>query len=300
MRKLTIVVGCTNRKSGPVEPELAVRSLVDGSVYARAEQWIERVEAAQDLRTVEDLYMGEAWLQARGLVFEAEAQGYDVDPYVVSAGLGLRSLKSIAPAYSATFARGHEDTVGRDAGTAVQWWRAIRVQSRATCPESVCGDSMLLVVSESYARVLAEDIANWAVRCDDLLVVGGAATQQTSSIARLPADRALRNALGGTVSSLTLRMARRLVGLTGGGALSAPGVRESFQGWAADARHVENYDRRTLSDDEVRFFLGELLGESPTISATRALRLLRNSGRGCEQRRFSRLHTEMAGRYASR
>lgn len=294
MRKLAIVVGCTNRKSAPVPTELAVRSLDAGNTEARADQWVERVGAATERVPLSELYMGEAWQQAKTLLSDAGANGYDADMYVVSAGLGIRHVNSLGPAYSATFSRGHADSVANDGVGAVQWWRRMRTQSDAHAPESVCRESVLVVTSDSYGQVIAEDIDRWSARCDDLLVVGGS-DGQSSQVPRLPADRALRKQLGGTVSSLTIRMARRWLEMSHGKRLTEDGVRTTWQEWARISRHVEVYDRIVMSDDDVRDFLGEVLGEEPTISATRALRKLRDSGRACEHRRFHRIHNEMAG-----
>lgn len=292
MRKLAIVVGCTNRKSAPVPAELAVRSLDAGDTEARAEQWVQRVCAASGGVSLGDLYMGEAWQQAKLLFSDAGFRGYDADLYVVSAGLGIRLATSLGPAYSATFSRGHADSVAVDGLGAVQWWRRMRTQPGSHKPDTVCKESMLVVVSECYGQVIAEDVDRWAARCDDLLVVGGSPGMD-SQIPRLPADIALRRPLGGTASSLTLRMARRWLQLSDGRRLTTDAVRADWQAWARTSRRVEVFDRMTMSDDEVRRFLGVVIREEPGISATRALRMLRDSGRACEQRRFHRLHNEV-------
>lgn len=292
MRKLAIVVGCTNRKSAPVPAELAIRSLDAGYTEARAAQWVERVGAATERVPLSELYMGEAWQQAKALLCDAGEKGYDAELYIVSAGLGIRHVTSLGPAYSATFSRGHADSVAADGVGAVQWWRWMRTQPDSHTPESACRESMLVVASDSYGQVIAEEIDRWGTQCDDLLVVGGS-DGQSSQVPRLPADRALRKQLGGTTSSLTIRMARRWLELSSGKRITEDGVRTAWQEWARISRHVEVYDRITMSDDEVRMFLDEVISTEPAISATRALRKLRDSGRACEQRRFHRLHNEM-------
>ncbi len=292
MRKLAIVVGCTNRKSAEVPNELAVRSLDAGDTEARTDQWVERIGAANSGVLLGDLYMGEAWHQAKALLGDAEANGYDADMYVVSAGLGLRHITSLGPAYSATFSRGHADSVAADRVGAVQWWQKMRSQPGSHTPESAHRESMVIIVSESYGQVISDDIDQWDARCDDLLVIGGS-DAMSSHVPRLPADRALRRQLGGTASSLTTRMARRWLQLADGKRLTADGVRTAWQEWAGASRHVEAYDRVAMSDDEVRTFLGRVMCEEPAISATRALRMLRDSGHACEQKRFHRLHNEM-------
>ncbi|GAC86125.1 hypothetical protein GP2_055_00040 [Gordonia paraffinivorans NBRC 108238] len=270
---------------------MSVRDLDACGVEVRAQEWIQRVAAAPAAVPIVDLYMGETWQQAKMLLADANSLGYLPEMFVASAGLGLRPVTSKGPGYSATFALGSPDSVATDYPGLLDWWHYVRAQAGAVPAEAVASDSMLVVLSDTYARVLSEEIDLWGRHSSDLLLVGGSPVQEPG-VPRLPADRALRHQLGGTASSLTMRMARQWLAFCDGGALTSKSARDSWRAWAHSVRRVEVYDRAPMDDAEVVAFIRKVTQDDPTLSATRALRMLRDSGRACEQKRFSRLFAE--------
>ncbi|MBX7133584.1 MAG: hypothetical protein K1X67_12995 [Fimbriimonadaceae bacterium] len=287
MAKLTIVVNCTERKSQRPSPELQARSLPQGELTDRFQRWRRRVETAAPESALIDLYQGEAWQQARGLADDAVRLGFDVHLRVASAGLGLRDANSKAPAYAATFAGGHPDTVAAVGPDSKSWWKALlELQGSGSLAETA-GKTVLLVLSESYARAMEDDLHALAERGGDLLLIGGAKT--IHGLPRLPADMGLRRHLGGTASSITLRMARRWLASRRTPNLYSDTNAARWDKWAASVSELERYDRSPASDAELRKMIKPLKAADPTLSATRALRVLRDSGVACEQKRFAEL-----------
>ena len=288
MQKLTIVVNCTDRKSVAPSPELRVQSLPMGDLSARFTAWRQRLARANDKLQLLRLYQGEAWRQATGLADDVRRQGTTVQMLVASAGLGLRDVIQLAPAYSATFAAGHADSVASDGDGVRDWWARV-----ATLPETISLDDLvkgptLLVLSENYARAMDDDLVNLARQGGDYLLVGGWRTIE--GLPRLPADRDLRQPLGGTVSSLGLRMARKWMNSRSTASrLYDPADHLRWSRWAARVRKCEKYDRAPRTDEELTSIISELIDEMPTLSATRALRIVRDRGIACEQKRFARL-----------
>lgn len=287
MTKLTIVVNCTERKSQAAVPELQARSLPVGSAQDRFRHWKSRVRNAPPTAALIDLYQGEAWQQARGLAMDAVRLGFTVQFRVASAGLGLRDVYSKGPAYAATFAGGHEDTVVSPGPLSKFWWRALQeLDDSLRLPEVAAGKT-LLVLSENYARAMEDDLVGLAERGNDVLLVGGART--IGDMPRLPADMGLRHHLGGTASSITLRMARRWLRECSGNELFSTKDASRWSRWARSVSRVERYDRQPANDAEMREMIQKLKKTDPSISATRALRALRDSGVACEQKRFGHL-----------
>jgi hypothetical protein len=285
--KLTIVVNCTERKSQAPTPQLHARSLPQDSVDRRVRQWRHRVDKAVPSSALIDLYQGEAWQQARGLADDAAKLGFKVRLLVASAGLGLRDVNSKGPAYAATFAGGHQDTVTPQGPASQVWWKALEDFDDSESLAKTADDRVLLVLSENYARAMHGDLEELAVRGGDLLLVGGAKTVE--GLPRLPADMGLRRQVGGTASSITLRMARRWMAHRESHDLYHPRDARRWSSWAGSVSNLERYDRQPISDAEVRAHVVRLKTTDPSLSATRALRILRDSGIACEQKRFGEL-----------
>jgi hypothetical protein len=234
-----------------------------------------------------DLYQGEAWQQVRGLEDDAQAAGYNVQTMVASAGLGLRDVSSRATGYAATFAGGHADSVASGATALRDWWRRLTSLSSAKSLVTDTGDRVVLVLSETYARSMDDDLVRLANRGGDLLLVGGA--RDVDGLPRLPANAALRACLGGTVSSVGLRMARRWMRERTGAELHNSSDAEAWSHWASSVAQVERFDRAPMTDRQIADLIDKVLDDDPGLSATRALRLLRDGGVACEQKRFGSL-----------
>jgi hypothetical protein len=241
-----------------------------------------------------DLYQGEAWQQAKGLATDATDLGFTVKLLVASAGLGLRESTSKVPAYAATFAPGHPDTVATVDADLKDWWKSLKqFDSSLSLPEAA-DDRVLLVLSDNYARAMDDDLSKLADRGGDILLVGG--TRTIEGIPRLPSDGSLRRALGGTVSTVGLRMARQWLAQRSGQKLFCSTDKANWDLWADSVSHKERYDRTPVTDDRVRQIVRKLKTRDPSLSATRALREVRDSGIACEQKRFGQLFRTTAAR----
>lgn len=286
-QKLTILVTCTDRKVAVPDPTRMVRNLPPGSIEQRAETWAAALTSSPDRTPLSRLYQGETWTQVSHLVDAASAVGYDARVVVASAGLGLRSWDHMAPAYAATFAPGHEDSVGTTTDQSRDWWAAIGAVAPGTAP--VLGGPMMWVLSQSYGRVIAADLLAHS-NPTDLLVFGG--SDDVPASVRIPANKALRRPLGGTATSLNLKTAIRWLKLSGTDGAFATSTRERWNSWVARTEHRESYDRQRMTDAAVVDFVQALRRSDPYLSKTRALRLLRQAGLACEQRRFGVLFAQ--------
>jgi hypothetical protein len=290
--KLTIVVNCTDRKSVAPAPALRIGSLPEGDIKTRFEAWRRRVVSAQQQVPLFELYQGEAWQQVRGLASDAQTVGYTVQMMVASAGLGLRDVLGKAAPYAATFAGGHTDSVASGAQNLRDWWRRLGTLESTKSIVGDASDRVLLVLSETYARSMDDDLVRLANRGGDLLLVGGA--RDIDGLPRLPADRSLRASLGGTASSVSIRMARRWLQKRAGTNLYSSNDAKAWSRWARGASQVEIYDRAPMTDAEITRLIHGLLASERDLSPTRALRRVRDAGIACEQKRFGGLFRAVA------
>ncbi|QYN37782.1 hypothetical protein K1T35_11385 [Pseudonocardia sp. DSM 110487] len=288
MTKLTVVVTCSDRKSETPQVGLRVRDLPKAGLDVRSAMWRSRLGGAGGARLLAGLYRGESWSLVPDVMASAQQAGFTPRLLVASAGLGLRDANSLAPAYAATFALRQQDSVGETAADLRGWWHTLHAAPGALDPDRELRGPLLLVLSHAYAAAMSADLEALGRRSDDVLLVGGAG--DIPGITRLPADRGLRAALGGTSTGLTTRMAHRwLAGLTRP-SLTCSARMGEWRTWADDARRDESWARQPLDDLEVLQFIREARAGDPGMSRTRALRKLRDSGKACEQSRFAVLY----------
>ena len=235
-----------------------------------------------------DLYQGEAWQEVRGLSDDARHAGYSVHhvgrfggPWPArrfDAGEPIRrDLRRWPPRFGGIQRRGEPRLVATSSRPRI---RAVIDRRR--------DDRVLLVLSETYARSMEHDLIALADRGGDLLLVGGA--RDIDGLARLPADRSLRRRTGRyrlqrwpphgpTVASLPHRHrpvhARRT-------RRRGPTGRNRWL-----ARRTTTGRRRPMPTS--LSVIDKLLADEPGLSATRALRRVRDAGIACEQKRFGRL-----------
>ena len=285
-RKLTIVVTCTDRKSAAPSPALMVRNLPASPITERAHLWRDNLAAAPRV-PLRQLYVGETWTQVRRLEATAELVGFEPTLLVASAGLGLVDAASSAPAYGATFTPGQPDSVGANSTQTQGWWRALADTSDAAREHLV--DPTIFVLSKSYADAMAGDLRGLTGR-DDVVVFGG--SNVVPQDLRVAADRGLRASLGGTATSLNLRTAIAWLERLPHPTVSGNRDHATWKTWAAENSKPDRYDRLPLTDSQVIDFVRQLKSTDPSLSKSRALRLLRDSGRACEQRRFGSLFEE--------
>lgn len=282
-QKLTIVVTCTDRKSLAVPEQRQLRSIPKSPSAMSA--WVERIESAEHVIPLTKLYQGDAWSHLPRLEEASRDAGFEPTMYVASAGLGLRPVADVAPAYSATFTPNQADSVSGSATEQRAWWDDLNEWngSRGELPN---GAPALFVLPQRYADVLAPTVARTASE-DPVLVIGG--SDAITPSLRLPADAKLRSSLGGTLGALNMRTAvawmRRLTSTK----IDSPRDRERWHDWAAGVSRHERFERTPLADGEVLEAVRLIRAQEPTISKTRALRSLREDGYACEQKRFTQL-----------
>ncbi len=292
MKKLTIVVTCTDRKTLPAEADLQVRSLPVASVRRRMDVWQARLARGSAVRTLESLYQGESWSQVRKLESLARTRGFKPTILVASAGLGLRRMSDQAPPYAATFSRSSPDSVGVNEAERQSWWKEFtRFDGMVDLVSE--GRRFLVILSEAYALPLHDDLVALASSSPQALLFGGSG--DVPGIERVASDRRLRANLGGTTTSLNLRMASMWMNQCEDGELIGPGSRARWDSWVQRHSRNDPPPRASLSDEEVLFFIRKTRKSIPSLSASRGLRLLRDSGKACEQGRFTKLFAAETG-----
>jgi len=310
-------VSCTNRKRYPTAPGLAVRELSDGDVAGRLSTWKQRLRTATaDRYRAGDLYSGDHWAVARSIPNWAAEGGLTVQLWICSAGYGLIQSDNLLNPYQATFAPESADYVARDArdrsAATRLWWQGIcsmRLSEAKPAPRTLGQlatahprTPMLVALSVDYLDAVADDLQ--AVLCqrffrEHLSIVScGTAGRHVWERNLLPCDSLMSGPLGGTLTSINVRIARHLLASLNG---TQPTVaRLTTLAHSIPRAVMATPERQTRSDTEVIAFIRKALRRSPPPSRSRLLREYRDAGLACEQGRFAQLYElATAGEVAS-
>ncbi|MFG2683744.1 hypothetical protein [Streptomyces sp. NPDC048392] len=302
MRQLSLVVTCTDRKVDTPDAALCARNLPKGSVKQRSSNWQKRIQTATarggaSLPSLTDLYRGDHWTRARRLTVAASAAGFRTQLWVASAGLGLQPVEpktQTAPAYAATFSTRHADSVATSAAENAQWWGQLQAGSgQAQLQELGQRGPVLMALSEIYASAMEEELLALGALGGEALLIGG--LREIPGIHRVRSDAGLRHALGGTLTSLNVRMAESWLQHSKDGTLISPATQKAWNEWAAAITKPEQYNRQPMSDEDVIVFIKRETAKLPGVSRTRLLRALRDDGKACEQSRFANLYKRTMG-----
>ncbi|MFI0861755.1 hypothetical protein ACH4RA_16045 [Streptomyces smyrnaeus] len=179
---------------------------------------------------------------------------------------------------------------------APHWWDHLQRMdgSRDLSQIAATAGRALVVLSETYAHAMHRDLLALGATGADVVLIGGA--RELDGVVRVPANAALRQVLGGTLTSLNVRTAASWLEHCTPGRLITPDGQARWAVWAAQAAQRERYARTPVSDEAVISFIKEMKNLHPHSSRTRLLRLLRDKGMACEQKRFADLYAATIGR----
>lgn len=304
-RRLNIVVSCTNRKAAAAGEPVRLRDVRASATRPLIDEWWDALRSARAAPLpAESLYVGEQWSIVRRLGGLAEKRGWRPKLWICSAGFGLTERDTPVVPYSATFSPGEEDSVidqsdSRGARAQVsEWWKSLarkRGGRRLATALDDDGDTVTVVaVSWRYLCAIDQDLVEYSRRLDDerLLLVCGGRNPQEEALSKwvLPCESKLRVRLGGTLTGLNVRVVEWLLG--GTGELSRSSARARLARLLRETPAPKPLHREKVSDAEVKSFIRRNLDVA--ASASRSLRLLRDSGLACEQSRFAELFHSVA------
>lgn len=284
-----LVLPCTNRKASGTGTPIRYAGMSDPSVEA----WRRTLEAVPSaLRfPAHRVYVGGSWTRA----WRARLQVPQAACWIASAGYGLiRDIAPIAP-YQATFQANTPDTVARDNDSGNRS-DAMRAWFEALSPDWDADlgrhrGITLCQLSLSYVDAMLPGLQRLARRLGERLVIlcPGAASDPGHPLRAhlLPIDARIEAELQTTRSDLgaaALEWLFRRHPPASGWDLTR--LRRDLRAHAKRLPALRVIDRRRLDDEEVFAFLDEEAPKLSRPSASSLLRILRDSGRACEQKRF--------------
>ena len=317
--KLRVVVSCSDRKSLPAAPDLRLAQYRADTLLDRSGSWINRINRPQsETRPANALYQGAHWSVVRNLNDEnPSCIGTEVELWIASAGYGLTRWDEELESYGATFSSGHADSVVAPgmtddrAGATAFWWDALASRHRIddappSLAELVSGEPdspVLVALSASYLRAVRHDLGRALRRTaspQNLFILSTGSSSIELGGALVPFDSRLLGTVGGSNMSLIPRTARFLVAHDNQHGWDFDEVRNFMNAQLEQQPARPSHDRDRQSDAQVMEVIRGALAEADSRqtkrpSATTLLRLLRDSGNACEQKRFKDLYDRVSG-----
>ena len=305
-QRLNIVVTCTKRKRIRPGPRMWLRDIEAANLRDGFSEWLKRLEeCAEEADLARNLYAGDHWSVVQSLEDTAHASGLDAKVWVCSAGYGLVRIDARVKAYSATFSLHHPDSMLRWNPTEAHsrkkesWWQLHQEWSgpEPTQPRSISGlaasdpeSPMLIVASHDYLRAIGRDVkrALLELQIPDSLSIISTGTKRLPDLEAnlLPSGAALQASVGGSMHSLNIRLARRILRECGAEELRASTLTSRLKHWLQLMPQTSRTVRRRLTDAEVQKYVVDSLTEDEHASWSLLLRRLRDSSRACRQERF--------------
>ena len=152
-------------------------------------------------------------------------------------------------------------------------------------------------MSGAYLRACRDDLLRAVEGLSDTehlsILSAGADPDPELSAFLLPADARVQAVVGGSLQALNVRVAQQLIAA---GIVAHDAMRDELTELLVDQRPLRRYDRRRVTDTEIRHFIQEQRAVDGGASPTSLLRVFRETGNACEQGRFAAVfHAEVGG-----
>ena len=308
MNVVNVVVTCTKDKRCAVPTDCQLRNVPGRSLPVRMKEWQSRLNRYWRERVmVKDLYAGDHWANVRSF----ESSYFDIDIWVCSAGFGLVRFDDAITPYAATFSGNHPDSVSSNLDDDLrpdasrQWWESTsrwkahfkdRPRSLTALMSTYPKRSILVVASDTYLRAIADDLReglpNLAEPDQLSIICAGVKSLNGLESNLVPCDARMQAATGGARRSLNTRLANKILRESRVPPRSTS-LAKRYRKLLAQQPPIEKYDRRPMTDDQVKRFIRQQLRIDNSLRHTPLLRMLRESDKACEQKRFSSLYKQV-------
>ena len=311
MDQINVIVTCTKRKKANPVSNLHVRNFKRFNIETAFARWTrEIIKTDVESFSARQLYSGDHWSIIRSLADASTCRNQKVNIWVCSAGYGIISLNTLIKPYSATFSSSHPDSVSNwsdnssNTINARLWWQLLTKwtdmnhdgpRSVSDIARSYPGTPMIVAASQVYLSAIADDLVEGAQYLDDpellSIVSAGSGRSKILPSNLLPCDARLQHVVGGPLLSLNIRIVRKILERSDSESMRFSSIKRWLEILNARQPEIRRYQRIALTDQEVKRYILCQLEKNPRARRSSMLRQFRDSGRACEQSRFSALYT---------
>jgi len=296
-----LIINPTNRKTST--SNLNLGSLKQSDPKRRMQDWMGLV-AKSPIKEVTalELYAGDHWTIAKQIRTEFDTSCVRI--WIMSPGYGLVEAEEPIKPYTATFSPDHEESVARGGSLALSnlnWWDMLTQWQpfQEKKPRSIfqlitqfSNHRFILLGSSRYMNLLKNEFKNielhMPANLENLYII----SPRTKNIGPLltnnlmPSYRSLRPLLGGGDASLNIRTGRYLLNLIMTQTLSVTEVKANMHQLITELPPLKIRSRTLISNEELSDHIRALLTENPILSMSSGIKMLRESGLACSQKRF--------------
>lgn len=316
-----LFVTCTSQKTVPQFESFKDTDLNPGSVGEVFQNWHKKISQSplSKVKAME-LYKGDLWKKSL-ILHEALKKHYDqVNFWIISAGQGLiNGEREIVP-YAVTFQdaglsdeslftkvqlNSKEGTVKKQALR--EWWQLVQTMNGTLPISTLIGngnekDCFLFVLGKEYLTALLPElttgIQNSRFKNKVAIISNSKKDSEMRSLGKnlLFNSPDFRNLPATNSITVNASIALDIIGEIGN--IAESWDVESLNDYLSKrVQHLDKsvlHDRQKSSDEDVKKFIIDYLLEKEH-SASELNRIFRDSGRACEQKRFTKLYYEVVG-----
>jgi len=307
--RIHLITNCTSSKSSKLKHDVNIKD-ISGDAHSPSKQWLNKLKKQKDLVAAIDVYVGDHWSK----VYEIYNLNHPI--WVVSAGYGLIPAKRAVSSYNATFNGNNENSVSRFysgetlTDKNIIWWNEINLKKKPqTKPigpieelyKNNPSDIFFIVLPPNYLKVLAPElhklITSGIINSENTFIFSSKQTlKPLLQNLFFQAKDDFCEQLGGSRISLNIRLASKILKELTLERAVAPQVKKIYNDMLTNSAPAERFNRKKMTDEDVgNFIMNELLSMTlKESSASKVLRILRDKGMACEQKRFSNLYKTIA------
>ena len=296
-----LITNCTSKKTNLLNSCVSI-SEISSNEKLPAHDWVRRLNQKTPKLEAKHVYLGDHWSRVLELI------NLETVVNIISAGYGFIDSNTPICRYDATFSSQNANSVSNLYKLASitecnqKWWRDInRFLYGYGNPIEVLynknpEDKFIIATSPTYLKVIQPELTYLAkigrLNKDNTVILSTQqlVPQELDSVFLKVKDE-FTALVGGSHVSLNIRVAAFIIKYARKGIDFLTQVNTAYSILLLEGGPTIKYNRKKLTDDEVREFINRFLQSTkqslPTASPI--LRELRDQGMACEQKRFKRI-----------
>jgi len=310
-RLVHFITSCTQSKAVKYGEALQLSKCSENPKFS-PEYWLRTLGQKLPKGPALEVYTGDHWSVSKDIL-----KNYANELWVLSAGYGLISAKSDIGAYDATFSTGNQNSVSNNLGlisSSIQqnriWWNELTLLNKNSLSltelfKRFRNDLFIIAAAPTYINVvkqeIKESISSRLVNEDNLLIITSSIDSELKNFSIITKEKVRTHKdIGGSVVSIHTRVARQLLKSSKKFQYSIANMKVEYLKLENQSPNIVKKPIRKLTDDEIVKIIKNLITEFSDVklSSSVVLRMFRDKGYSCEQKRFSRLY-KTATRFVS-
>ena len=295
-----LISSCTNSKKNTAHPTLKISNLSTKWPLHRAiDQWLENITNSNPEVTALDLYKGASW-QSTLETYRLLSSHIETKLFVASAGYGLIKAEKKITSYDSTFAANTENSISRFHNTSSDhsntvWWDAI---NKITINDFSKDSTFFIILPYEYLLATQNFIKSLIEKFENKVLIFTANQKSVPCFMNpylIQFDTRFNTFQKGTASSLLQRAVQWVSKeiIEKNIPLTRDAIQKHIDKTLSKHEKFEMPKREKIDESSIREKIVKMIESGQVNSASQGLRLFRQNGFACEQKRFGKLFREI-------